>query len=392
MVRIKKPLILAVCFFGSAALLAGGKLPYMFFYLTVLAFTIPFLMLRKSLSRLTGDIQLSSLYGEVGQSLKVRYRVINSETGSFPYLELGGVIGSPTLQFREEREVINIGPGEVVQFEREVLCARRGKYDINSLTVKSGDPFGFFQLEKSLAAGKEIKVYPRLKDYSPINLPPVQHIGDSVVKGSIFENYSQVSDLREWQDGDNIKKIHWKQSARQNDIIVKNFERRGDGSLTIFVDMTENNYIKDRRRLLEDLALEVLTSLVYFNLRENLPLCVFCDSAQGSPFCGKNLGDYRSIMDRLISLAPEGQVPFASYVHNQSYYLNAKSSLYLITPSLTQADAAVLLGLKQKGFSQVLFYPALGELEQFDELTLKKVKEAGIRVHLLQASERGKEL
>ncbi len=358
----------------------------MFFYLMVLVFLLPYSRLRRNLLKLKGDINVSSSHGEVGQQLSVTYKVVNSPAGRFPYLELTGILGT-SFQEEEDGMLISLEEGGSAVFQREVLCTRRGIYDLASLTVKTGDPFGLFTIERPLCTGQEIRIYPRLRDYTEIILPAKQHFGDLSVKDKQFEDYSQVSDLRAWQDGDSIKRIHWKQSARHDQVIVKNFALQGDASLTIFIDMEAKNYRRDHGHRLEDLAVEVAASFIYFSLRENLPLRVFSEPSLRDGLSGRYLRDYREIMDRIISLSPAGKEGFSTYVHNQSYYLMPKSSLYLITPALSLTDAAVFLGLKQRGFHQVLFYLSLQSLTPREAALLDKVKEAGINIHVLHSLE-----
>lgn len=85
MIEIKKPYFLIALFLlAAAALLAGGRFPYLFFYMALFLFLIPCLWLRLSLGRLSGDIEVSSTYSEVGQTLTVLYRVKNSSGGGSP--------------------------------------------------------------------------------------------------------------------------------------------------------------------------------------------------------------------------------------------------------------------------------------------------------------------
>ncbi len=384
MLKFKRPLLLALGVTTLAVLLVGGKFPYLFFYLSIMVFLVPCLRLYQSLRKLSGEVQVSSAYAEVGQSLKVRYTITNSPSGRFPYLELQDVLGS--LPQATQREIVIIEPGQTAVFEREVSCTRRGRYDLKSLKVRTGDPFGFFQLEKPLAAGQEIRVYPKLKPFPAVSIPPWHHFGEAGVKNPAFESYSEIAGLREWRDGDSIKRIHWKQTAKTSEPVVKNFERKGDISSIVFLDMHKRSYRNDSRHRLEDLALEAAASFIHLNLHNNLPLSVFCAAAAESPLCGRTPGDYRRIMDHLIAVAPQGQDAFSSYVRRASYFLPPQSLLYLFTPVLDLADAAVFIDLKQRGFSPVLFYLTLGQPEPDVDSRLSHLKGAAVRIHLLPVS------
>jgi uncharacterized protein (DUF58 family) len=382
MLTDRRPLITVMAILVPAALLAAGKFPYMFLYLTTLAVLIPYGRLRRSLRNLRGEISVSSRTREVGQSFEVNYRIINSESGTFPYLELANATDS----FKHESPYIFLKPGAIKEIRREISCRRRGVYDLKSLTVRTGDPFGLFQIEKPLADGGEVKVYPRLRYFPGITLPTHQHVGDRTSKNAAYESHTELTRLREWQDGDSMKRIHWKQSAKQGKIIVKNYEHSADAEFTLFIDMHQESYQHDENHQLEDLAVELAASLVYHRLRENLSIILFSDPSQEAALKGKRLRDYEQILDHMIALAPQQAGSFFSYLRRQSYFLLPNTSLYLITPSLTLADADLLLSVKRKGFSVVLFYLCLNDVPADIDTILSRMREAGIKVHVLYTS------
>lgn len=387
MIEIKKPLLpIAVIILGITSLLVGGRFPYLFFYLAALLFVIPFLWLRFCLGKLKGSIEVSQEYGEVGKNLTVSYRVINSPSGRFPYLELTNIIGS-SFNLPPEDRLVTLEPGDSDLYRCEVRCPRRGKYDLKAFRVKTGDPFGFFKLSRSLSTGKEIKIYPKKKFYPQFALPDRQHFGSLAVHNMHMENYAQVSDLRDWRQGDSAKKIHWKQSARQGKLVVKNYDNYGDASVNIFIDMNRNNYRHDRNHILEDLAVEAAASLIYVCLKEKAPLQVFSEPLGEGFLHGSLLRDYRAIMDRLITLAPSGRRAFASYVNNCIYYLPPKSSIHLFAPRLHAAEGLLLLNLKQKGFSPHFFYLSVTEPAGEEKFMLDKLEDAGIKTYNLHPEE-----
>lgn len=389
MIKVKRPVLIAAGLLLLTALLVGEKFPYMFLYLTALIVLVPALTLRGSLRRLKGSVEVGSYYGEVGQLIKIRYRITNSRTAKFPYLELVGIIGVLSGNREEENRVIALRPGETAVLERDVRCIRRGKYNLDALKVRTGDPFGFVKLERSLAHGEEIKVYPSLRRISTIPLPARQFFGELSVKERFFENYSHITDLREYRDGDSTKRIHWKQSAKHDRVIVKNFAQEGDASLNIFLDMNREAYREDAFHLLEDLSVEIAASFVYLALAGSVPLKIFCETEPGSPLAGNSFRDYRDIMDKLIGLAPVGDSPFSSYIDAQCYYLTPNSSLYLITPYIGLKEAATILGVKQRGFFVVLFYLCLSKLSPGGHKLLQKMKEAGVPVYIMEAGNIG---
>ncbi len=391
MVKIKKPIfLLIVIILGITAILAGGRFPYFFFYLSVLMGLVPFLWLSVGLRKITGDIKVSANRTEVGRSLVVRYTINNSSSGRFPYLELSNIVGS-SFQEPVENKIVSLEAADSAVFEREVKCTRRGKYDMSEFQIKTGDPFGLLQLSKSLATGEKVIVYPKLTMLQEIKPSARQHFGDFNQKEYRFENHSLVSDLREWQVGDNIKKIHWKQTARQEKFVVKNYEKKGDIAPKIFLDMSKNSYLHDRNHNLEDMAVDTAASFLYYFLGNSIPVDLFSEPLHNGSMHGSQSGDFLEIMDRVIDLAPQGKTGYSTFVKNRSHYLASSGTLYLITPRLSFSDAAVLLSLKQKGFELVLFYLSSPIFNEEAATVLERLRENRVKVQSFYSPEVSKD-
>ena len=372
------------------ALLAGGILPYFFFFLMLLIFLVSCLWLAYGLHGLKGTIEISTDRAEVGDWIDVRYTLNNSPSGRFPYLELSNLVGS-SLQLPAENQLASLAPGSTAAYERKVRCLRRGKYFLEDFRVKTGDPFGFFKLSKSIAAGEAVSVYPRIRLLKDIYISTRQQFGDFRVREQYLENQSLLSDLRPWQAGDSYKKIHWKQTARQGCMVIKNFEKKGDAAPKIFLDMHRESYRDDRDHLLEDLAVEAAASYVYYCLQGGINLELYSEALAEGRVGGSKPGDYLRIMDRVITLAPVSGGAFSTAVTSRCHYLAPTGTLYLVTPQLELADAAVYYGLRQKGFYLVLVYLAAGAIETQVSEAISRLRRWGIKVQVLYPGEVAKD-
>src|SRR5690554_4368891 len=116
-----KLLLAALIFTFLAALLAGGRFLYMFLYLLFFVVAVPYWRLKRSLASLTGEITVSERTREVGQSFSVTYRIINSEKGHFPYLELANTLE----EFTEDTRYVYVRPGGVKEVSKKIVCKRR---------------------------------------------------------------------------------------------------------------------------------------------------------------------------------------------------------------------------------------------------------------------------
>ncbi|MGJ8696175.1 MAG: DUF58 domain-containing protein [Verrucomicrobiaceae bacterium] len=119
-----------------------------------------------------------------------------------------------------------VGRGKSVETRLSLLPNRRGVLRLNDVRVELPDPFGFFRrCRKTSGSMDEIVVIPRR-----YRLPELRLQGKSELKvgGETASNVrgegGEFLGLREYQQGDSLRKIDWKAWARTGEPIVKENE------------------------------------------------------------------------------------------------------------------------------------------------------------------------
>ena len=113
----------------------------------------------------------------------------------------------------------------------QVECYHRGVFKFEPIEVETSAPFGLFRARRTLEAPLELTVYPMvlpmgttfnpgyLQGHTPDNSPPVT---SGKFRGS-----------REFQRGDRLRNIHWRNTARSGRLMVKEFDRTPQGEVRL---------------------------------------------------------------------------------------------------------------------------------------------------------------
>jgi uncharacterized protein (DUF58 family) len=139
----------------------------------------------------------------------------------------------------------------------EVRFPSRGWSAIGPWTLEVVLPLGFFVKSKVVLDRREVLVYPRL-----LSSCSVAAVTDR--RGRHAERFDDrgregdVVQLREFRDGDDTRQMHWKQTARQQQPIVTDRQRRGSVPRIFVVNPWVEN-IDDR---FETTVSEVATGVV----------------------------------------------------------------------------------------------------------------------------------
>jgi uncharacterized protein (DUF58 family) len=117
----------------------------------------------------------------------------------------------------------------------EVMFTERGRQPLGPWRLEVLLPLGFFLKSKEVARGAEVLVYPRL---ATTGLAPELYDGaEQLVERLAGRGRSgEVTQLRGFRDGDELRHIHWKQTARQRRLVVAERQRYERAAAMVVVD------------------------------------------------------------------------------------------------------------------------------------------------------------
>ena len=202
---------------------------------------------RHSLERVTYRRETGEDRAFPGDDLELVLRLTNDKLLPLPWVEVDDHVPPPIAPLAEGEEEKS-GNGRVglrlagslswkegVQWRYRLRCRRRGIYRLGPAVITSGDPFGFFPRTSSVAESGRVVVYPKLIPLERLGLPPVFPLGEARAERSIFEDPSRTLGIRDYRREDPFRRIHWKATARRQELQVKVHEPTTTLEVAIFL-------------------------------------------------------------------------------------------------------------------------------------------------------------
>jgi uncharacterized protein (DUF58 family) len=113
----------------------------------------------------------------------------------------------------------------------------RGQYRVGPLRIRLADPFRLIDISRSFTATSEFVVAPVIDQLPAVEPPRSDELGDSGGSHSIGTHGADDQSTREYRIGDDLRKIHWRSSARTGALMVRQEERPWRGQTTVLLDM-----------------------------------------------------------------------------------------------------------------------------------------------------------
>lgn len=129
-----------------------------------------------------------------------------------------------------------IGQGWRRHVTYQVRSDVRGKFDIGPMTVRVVDPFGLVELARAFQTTVPLTVTPRTVPLSSIPLGGAwTGSGDNRPRAFATGSAEDVT-VREYRRGDDLRRVHWRSSARVGELMVRREEQPWQSRATLFLD------------------------------------------------------------------------------------------------------------------------------------------------------------
>ena len=179
-------------------------------------------------------------FAVAGQPFSVRLRLINAKRGLSAWMVAANdTVESPTSEVHPGVLFTRVPP-KGQRDAQYVLCASdRGRYRFGPLRVGCAFPLGLVERSFEVGETQDLVVYPRLGQLTDSwwshfrrGAAPTEQ---SIARSGVFEEEFQR--LREYRGGDTPRSIHWRTTARRNELMVREYEHHRDHELVIVVDL-----------------------------------------------------------------------------------------------------------------------------------------------------------
>jgi uncharacterized protein (DUF58 family) len=112
----------------------------------------------------------------------------------------------------------------------------RGRYEVGPLVVRLTDPFGLCELNRAFPSVDHLTVIPQV-----VALPTLRLAGEYSGAGesrarSVAVHGEDDAATREYRHGDDLRRVHWRSTARVGELMVRREEQPWDSRATLVLD------------------------------------------------------------------------------------------------------------------------------------------------------------
>jgi uncharacterized protein (DUF58 family) len=143
-------------------------------------------------------------------------------------------------------EVARLKGGRSATATYRVTCRPRGVYRVGPAQVKVNDPLGLAETGSQAGPADRIVVYPAVEELTGF---PIVRGQDPAMQASRPEHARRGGEdfytLREYQRGDDLRRVHWPSSARTDKLMIRQLETPWQSRALVLLDVRSRVYESD---------------------------------------------------------------------------------------------------------------------------------------------------
>jgi uncharacterized protein (DUF58 family) len=324
--------------------------------------------------------KLTPVTGVKGDSLEYTVEVHNDMLFPIPYIKLYYDSIDSLLSGTQGSIMLSLMPRTYGERTESIYCRYRGRWPVGVKKVEIQDFFGLvcIQLDASHIFSHKpmtLLVRPRVLhlDHLPMRRKNDEGPMEAVPRSS--EDMAMLSDIRKYRPGDQMKKIHWKLTARQHELMVKNYEESSLPDLLLYIDTHESPLGQMDRLNTEDTLVESATAVLHYLMESSLPTSLIFFGDKRMQIRGSRPEHFQTFYTVLSEMPFDGKWAAEDVLLNDLKLVTHAGNLFLVTRCMSDKLFDLLMLMNSSSLNLTVIY--VYEPESADEPSIMNATKLG---------------
>ena len=330
----------------AAGLSTGTRVYYLLFYVLLAMLLLGLVSVLWTLFTLKIDMKGVRARVNRGDTLMTVFTVRHASL--LPVASVRILVNVPSSYAPTQEISVSTPPLTERSFRHVIQCPHRGIYEAGVTRIAARDMFGFFSISRNPGMKLlRMEVLPKVSNAAEMKLKSVDMGPEFLARAS--EDTASPSDVRAWQDGDSLKKVHWKLSMRRREIMVRTYEESARPDTLVIPDLTEITAMKDQQLTMEDCICESCLAMAKAQLDAGYPVLMPLTSAKPQEIAGRYASDLHMFADALLRVKFDSPFAYEQVLMQMMQRMQRTGGAVLCTSKLTMKTADLAMRMQRSG-------------------------------------------
>jgi uncharacterized protein (DUF58 family) len=245
-----------------------------------------------------------------------------------------------------------LAPGAMAEAAYDLPTERRGVLTVGPLVLRLGDPLGLAERCTELVGPGRLVVHPRIRPVLALPGSSTHQARHGAVHPARAARGDDFFALREYEVGDDLRRVHWRSTARLGDLMLRQDEVRFSQVATVLLDTRAGAHQGDSFERALSVAASVAAALVEDGRRLRFVTtggfeAAFDEGRPGAPV-GHLQQRWATVLEHLALVTPDSGGPAAFALAVESIRRHPGGPLAAVVADASPAELAALGALRSR--------------------------------------------
>lgn len=310
--------------------------------------------------------------------------ILSLKNNTHQLIHFSMIEGFPVeMQERSKSYSGTLKGGKTKDFQYIFAPKKRGKHSFGNTLVTIRSVFFMVNRKVEISNQQTVRVFPSIQQMKKYELLVFQQrkLNAGIKKIRRLGNNSEFEQIKNYTQGDEIKKINWKATSRRNELMVNQYQEEKSQNIYCIIDKSRNMQMDFDGLSILDYAINA--SLVFSNIAlkkdDRAGLITYSDKIGTILPADKQNGQLKKIQDALYNQQTQfGEANFSLLFQTIRRMVKSRSMLLLFTnfdsPFAMRRAIPMLRKLNQKHLLVVILFEN-SDLQELAFQPSKTIKE-----------------
>lgn len=271
-------------------------------------------------------------------------------------------------------------PGDKYSFETKLTCKYRGEYEVGVKEIIMTDFFRLFRIRYRIPSTVKALVLPKITRVSGLN--SIDSLVALPQRESFRERRERDIVVRDYTAGDSLRQIHWKATAREQKIKVRNLTGEEKQGISLLWDTMRYSRNPKDYLPIEDKILETVLALSIFLAEKNIPFSAYFGQKRVLSSHLDGLGDFDGFYKQVSEIQFDQEEEFDKTLLEvmESRILFESRVIFCVLHRINENILKLAEQLEQAGSMVVLYVVTDENIEDFARQSNERLKIMAIPV------------
>ncbi len=302
---------------------------------------------------------------QVGDRMEERFTLVNS--GFFPalWVEIEDQARIPGYQ---ASSATGVGGMSENRWLTEGVCSQRGLFQLGPTFIRSADPLNIYSIRITDPRTTQLLIVPPVIDLTRYAAEVGGWSSERRSGMRAPERSVTTSTVRPYIPGDSLHLIHWKTTARQDELHVRHLEEIPAGDWLLILDLDQATQLGPGRNSTHEHAIILAASLASQGLRDGKAVGLAVNATDPTWLAPSQSEGQRWLIMKTLALAGASRFPLKTYLTSIPISFSQKACPILVTANPDPDWVKGLVRFTGRGIKPLVYFVNPESYQESDSL------------------------